>query len=91
MLIICAYDIENNRRRTRLFKTLSRWGHAVQRSVFECEVSVAQFAEMQGQINQVISANEDDVRFYEICAACRERVRTTKAARRVHVPRVAII
>lgn len=35
MFIILAYDIPDDRRRTRLFKTLKRFGFAVQESVFE--------------------------------------------------------
>lgn len=71
MFIVVAYDVSDDRRRTQLHKTLRRFGDRVQFSVFECVTSEQLFAEMQRAVAQVVVA-EDNVRYYEICAACRK-------------------
>ena len=70
MFVVIMYDIPDNRRRTRLFKSLKRFGNAVQYSVFECELSHWQFKEVQRAVARIINTEEDHVRYYELCRAC---------------------
>jgi len=76
MFIIVAYDIPDDKRRTRLYKTLLRFGDPVQYSVFECILSDAQFEKMRKAVAEVIKAEEDHVRYYELCQGCCRRIRT---------------
>ena len=48
MFIVVAYDIEDDKQRTRLHKTLRRFGEPVQFSVFECILTNDQFADASG-------------------------------------------
>jgi CRISPR-associated protein Cas2 len=76
MFIVIAYDIPDNKRRTRLHKLLRRYGDAVQFSVFECLISDAQFDELRQGVAKIIIEGEDDVRYYDICAACKRLTKT---------------
>lgn len=76
MHIVFCYDIPHDKRRTRLRKTLLRFGHPVQYSVFECELTPAQLTEMRQAVKAVINRTEDNVRYYELCRECAMRVET---------------
>lgn len=74
MQIVVVYDIPENRRRERLRKALKRFGSAVQKSVFECDLSPRQIEKMEKVIRGIMSASEDNVRYYKICKACAGEV-----------------
>lgn len=84
MFIVIVYDIPDNKRRTRLFKLLKRYGDHAQYSVFECETSASKFKELQRAIYRFIDPREDDVRFYEFCLACRQRAWTIGQTAAIH-------
>jgi CRISPR-associated protein Cas2 len=74
--VLVTYDIENDRRRTKIHKILEGYGSAVQFSVFECFISDEEYAEMRRQLQRLLDANhpEDSVRYYVLCRTCVERV-----------------
>lgn len=74
MHIVVVYDISDNKRRERLRKTLLRFGNPVQYSVFECELTPRQIEKMAKAIRGVMSKNEDNVRYYQICKNCVQSV-----------------
>jgi CRISPR-associated protein Cas2 len=76
MFIVIAYDIPDDKRRTRLHKLLRRYGDAAQYSVFECLISEEQFDELRSAVARIIIEGEDDVRYYDICAACKRLTKT---------------
>ena len=55
MLILVSYDIIDDYRRTKLAKKLLDWGQRVQYSVFECELTTAQFAEMKKKMPKLFN------------------------------------
>lgn len=57
-------------------KALLRFGTPVQLSVFECDLTASQLAEMRKAVNKVIKRKMDNVRFYELCRECSYRVET---------------
>ncbi|WP_435547387.1 CRISPR-associated endonuclease Cas2 [Desulfobacterium sp. N47] len=73
MFYLVSYDIPDDRRRTRLAKTLKDYGGRVQYSVFECLLNQELFDKMIGRIETIIMEAEDSVRIYGLCANC-ERV-----------------
>lgn len=89
-MFVVAYDISNDRRRTRLFKTLKRYGMAVQESVFECHLTADQFIRMRREVESVIDPRVDQVRYYDLCLKCVPRVLVTAASRVTSDP-VAIV
>ena len=66
MFIIVAYDIVENKRRTKIMKTLKGYGFHVQKSVFECFLNERQLLRLKGIIGGLIDENEDSVRFYRL-------------------------
>jgi CRISPR-associated protein Cas2 len=72
--VVVAYDIEDNRRRTKLHNTLMNFGCPVQYSVFECILDKEGLRKMKVAVERVIKKEErDSVRYYYLCKACRER------------------
>ena len=76
-LILVAYDISNDRRRTKLHNVLLNYGTPVQYSVFECLLDAAGEKAMRAAVGRVIRPRVDHVRYYHLCATCRARVETT--------------
>ena len=72
MLIIVCYDIPNNKRREKLRKTLLMFGNPVQFSVFECDLTGRQIEKMSRIIRAIMSKDEDNVRYYQLCGSCVE-------------------
>lgn len=76
MFIVVAYDIPDNKLRTRLFRLLKRFGEPAQFSVFECILTQAQFDQMQAEVAKVVAGEENSVRYYDICDSCHHCVIT---------------
>jgi CRISPR-associated protein Cas2 len=76
MLIIVAYDIADNKLRTRLFKLLKRFGQPVQFSVFECILTDVQFDRMRAEVARLLADEPNNIRYYDICEDCNRRVIT---------------
>jgi CRISPR-associated protein Cas2 len=74
MHVVVAYDIPDNKRRERLRKALLRFGNAVQYSVFECDLSPRQIKQMAKTIRSIISKDEDNIRYYQVCKNCIQGV-----------------
>jgi CRISPR-associated protein Cas2 len=71
-MIVLVYDIPDDKRRTRLRKTLMRFGTPVQYSVFECDLSQRQLERMEKAVRAVIKRGEDNVRYYQLCRNCAQ-------------------
>lgn len=75
-LYVVAYDISNDRRRTKVHKALSGFGRWTQYSLFECYLSDKETIALRARLDGVLDASEDSVRFYRLCRACEARVET---------------
>jgi len=75
--ILVAYDISNDKRRTKLHNALLNYGTPVQYSVFECLLSKKGEKKMRQEIDRIIRPRKDHVRFYYLCATCLQKVETT--------------
>ena len=73
---IIAYDIPNDRRRTKIHKVLCGFGTWTQFSLFECFLSKKELVLLKSKLAKHIDAKQDSVRFYPLCAACLEKVET---------------
>jgi len=73
---VVAYDIPNDKRRTKVHKTLGGFGQWTQYSLFECHLSDKQYLQLRHKLDRLLQADEDSVRFYILCAACLARVET---------------
>lgn len=74
MFVIVCYDIPSNKRRNKVAQALEGFGYRVQESVFECEVNAAQYMKMKQKITKRIEAEEDSIRYYNLCANCLTKI-----------------
>ena len=76
-MYLISYDITNTKIRTKIAKTLEGYGRRVQYSVFECEISSKMFSELYQKLMKLMEKEkEGNIRIYQICANCREKLMT---------------
>ncbi len=75
MLILISYDLENDRSRNALAKTLKDFGPRVQKSVFEADVQPKELERLCTKLGKVKLGKEDSIRLYHLCEACAPKVR----------------
>ncbi len=73
---VIAYDIPDDKRRTKVHKILLGHGQWTQYSLFECFLSRKQLLLLQVKLEEHLDATEDSVRFYPLCANCVSKVET---------------
>ncbi len=71
---VVTYDIPDDKRRTKIMKTLAGYGQWVQYSVFECELRPADLEKLKAALRKLIVAAEDDIRFYALCDSCVKKI-----------------
>lgn len=76
MCYIIAYDIPDDRRRTKIHKILSGFGKWTQYSLFECFLSRKELILLKSKLAKHLEDQQDSVRFYPLCANCVEKVET---------------
>ena len=91
MLIVVAYDVPDDRRRTRIADMLKDFGIRVQWSVFECLLEDTDIARLRFQLGTLINASEDSIRIYRVCASCEEALQTLGIAGRTEDPNVFVL
>ena len=82
--IVVAYDISDDRRRSRVAKILEKIGVRINFSVFECLLTDSQYERLKTDISKQINSREDQVVYYPICLNCYTKIvyqpeRLTKA------------
>ena len=65
MYVVIAYDISNDKKRTKLAKELLRFGIRTQKSFFECDVSEKELKTIK-KIIKKYSQNDDYVTIYRV-------------------------
>ena len=73
---VIAYDIPDDRRRTRVHKLLLGFGKWTQYSLFECFLTRKQLVLLRSKLAEHLDAKQDSVRFYPLCASCLDKVET---------------
>ena len=73
---VIAYDIPDDKRRTKVHKLLSGFGKWTQFSLFECFLSKKELVLLCSKLAEHLEAAQDSVRFYPLCANCLDKVET---------------
>src|SRR5579875_51334 len=73
---VVAYDIPDDRRRTKVHQILLGFGKWTQYSLFECFLSRKDLILLQAKLDAYLSETQDSVRFYPLCASCVAKVET---------------
>lgn len=81
MYILITYDVDtvNKAGQTRLrqvAKACKDYGQRVQNSVFECELTEAQFIALKSRISTIMDMDLDSIRFYFLTSKSHGRVLT---------------
>ena len=73
-MYLISYDIENNKIRNKIAKTLEDYGKRVQYSVFECHIDQERFQTLYMKLAELMEEEEKgNIRFYQICLACEKK------------------
>ncbi len=71
-----AYDIPNDKRRTRVQKIQLGYGKWTQYSFFECFFNLRDLLHLRSKLEHHLGEAEESVRFYPLCAVCVSNVGT---------------
>ena len=63
--LVC-YDIADDKRRDRTFRTCKNYGEHLQFSVFECDLNTTELTALQRELTSVILKSEDQVLFVSL-------------------------
>jgi len=79
MLVLITYDVcviskGGQRRLRRIAKTCLDYGMRVQNSVFECEVTPAEYVLLKDQLLDIFDPKHDSLRFYMLGKKGRNKV-----------------
>jgi CRISPR-associated protein Cas2 len=74
MYLVVSYDIHDDKRLTRIHKTLKNFGERIQYSVFECDLTKEQVLRMRHALKRIIEEDQDSVRFYHLCDGCQAKI-----------------
>ena len=73
-MYLISYDIENNKIRNKIAKTLEDYGKRVQYSVFECHIDSRGFDTLYKKLADLMEEEEKgNIRFYQICQSCERK------------------
>jgi CRISPR-associated protein Cas2 len=78
---LIAYDMSNDRRRTKVHRLLCGYGAWTQYSLFECWLTRSQMLELRMRLEALLKAEEDSVRIYALCGTCQNKVVTIGSPR----------
>ena len=88
---VIAYDIADNKRRAKIAREMEALGARVQGSVFEAWLTPAEFKKLTARAAKVLKAEEDSLRYYVICEACRAKIQTQGKAKTTSPPDLMIV
>ena len=86
---VIAYDIPDDKRRTRVAKTLEGYGERMQYSLFECRISKVQYLRLRARLEEVVEAEDDEVSFYFLSEQDEKRIVRLGQQRRL-LPETAV-
>ena len=73
-LILVIYDVVDNKKRYRIAKTMKGYGQWVQRSAFECHLTLRQYEKMIRDIMPYFDFEKDLLRIYKLTGQAEIKV-----------------
>lgn len=91
LVYVACFDISDDRLRRQVSRRLEHFGIRVQRSVFEVSVRTQeQLLALQNELREWIE-EDDDLRFYPLCRACRQKSKDIFGQRVAEFPAAVVI
>lgn len=84
-IYLVTYDISNDKRLRKVFKKMNGYGEHLQYSVFQCELSDKERAQMIAELTPLINHKEDQVLVFSLGAAESYNAGATLAIGRPYV------
>jgi CRISPR-associated protein Cas2 len=88
---VLAYDIADDKRRVRIARLMESLGERVQGSVFEAYLNAGELQTLLRKVRKVLRAEEDGLRIYLLCEACRAKIAVEGQGRATPPPGLKII
>jgi len=88
---VVVYDVVNDKRRLKVAKYLESLGDRAQKSVFEVYLTPPELEKMLQKLSKLIRSDEDAVRVYDLCTACRGKVHSLGQGEITSQPGLVII
>ncbi len=73
MMLLAAYDISVDKRRSRLAALLQGVGDRIQKSVFVLHLSAEELATLRERAAAIIDPGEDSLIFFHQCSTCQDQ------------------
>lgn len=88
---VLAYDITQDKRRTKIAKLMESIGTRVQGSVFEAYLGKKELEALVKKSNRILDKEEDSLRIYFLCETCRGKIVMHGKGRLTPPPGVMIV
>lgn len=72
--VLVSYDISDQKRWSKVYKTMKGYGQHVQYSVFICQLTELQEAKLKATLGEAIHTNEDQVMFVDIGPVVKDQL-----------------
>jgi CRISPR-associated protein Cas2 len=86
LLYIVTYDIRDDKRWRKVFKLMRGYGDHLQYSVFRCELSDRERAELMDKLTQAIKKTDDQVLLFPLGPAGGQREAAIYAVGQAYAP-----
>ncbi|MCL2455406.1 MAG: CRISPR-associated endonuclease Cas2 [Micrococcales bacterium] len=73
LTVLAAYDVSDDRSRSRVAATLQRWGDRIQYSLFVCTLEPADIDQMVSAVHAIIDHDADSFIVFRQCGTCWDR------------------
>jgi CRISPR-associated protein Cas2 len=84
-VFLVTYDICDDKRLRKVFKTMRNWGDHLQYSVFECQLNGAELHKLKIELKEIINAAHDQVLFVDLGPAAGRGERVIEAIGRPYI------
>jgi len=81
---VVAYDIQNDKKRNKVSKSLEEFGVRINLSVFECMLTSSQLNKLQIKTAKLIDPQTDLIVYYTICVDCYTKIRYQPEQKKVY-------
>jgi CRISPR-associated protein Cas2 len=78
-IYLVTYDIRDDKRLRKVFKTMRNWGDHLQYSVFECQLNDTDLSRLKGELKQIINNAQDQVLLIDLGPASGRGERVIEA------------
>lgn len=78
-IYLVTYDIRDEKRLRKVFRTMRDWGDHIQYSVFECQLSPMDLTRLKAELKEIIHCSQDQVLFVDLGPAAGRGERVIEA------------